>query len=90
MNKKDIITKMSRDSGITYLQAQKAFYSMILGVIESLKKEERITISGFGSFEIKHRKGRMGRNPKTGESIKIPPKKRIKYNPSRLLKDQLS
>jgi len=89
VNKKEITFKMSRDAGITLLQAQKAFYSMIEGMKGSLKKGERITVSGFGSFELINRKARQGRNPRTGETISIPSKKSVKFNPSRSFKESL-
>lgn len=74
---------MAKDAGITGLQAEKAFTSLIGGIRSSLKKGNRVTFSGFGSFEIKARKARKGRNPKTGEPIHIPRKKRVKFNPSK-------
>jgi len=81
--------KMAKDAGITFLQAEKAFNSMIQGIKASLKKGKRVTFSGFGSFEVKTRKARKGRNPKTGDVINIPKKKRIKFNPSKSFKDSL-
>ena len=76
MNKKAITARMAKDAGITGLQAEKAFSSLINGIKSSLKKGSRVTFSGFGSFEIKNRKARKGRNPKTGDPIRIPKKKR--------------
>ena len=89
MNKKETITRMSRDAGITALQAAKAFSSLLEGVKGALKKGGKVTFSGFGSFEIKQRKARKGRNPKTGAEVAIPPKNRIKFNPSKSLKNSL-
>jgi len=89
VNKKEIANKMSKDAGISFIQAEKAFNSMIEGIKNSLKKGERVTFSGFGSFEVKKRKARTGRNPKTGEVISIPKKKRVKFNPSKSFKDSL-
>jgi DNA-binding protein HU-beta len=89
VNKKEITLKMSRDAGITLLQAQKAFDAMVEGMKKSLNKGDRITVSGFGSFERIKRKARMGRNPQTGETISIPSKKSVKFNPSRSLKGSL-
>ncbi len=89
MNKKAIAAKISRDAGISYLQAEKAFNAMIEGIKNSLEKGKRVTFSGFGSFEIKKSKARKGRNPKTGEEISVPKKKRVKFNPSKKLKDNL-
>ncbi len=89
MTKKEILVKMSKDAGITYLQADKAFKAMIGGIKKSLKRGKRVTFSGFGSFEVKKSKSRKGRNPRTGELISIPNKKRIKFNPSKSFKDSL-
>lgn len=89
MNKKEIAMKMAKDAGTTFLQAEKAFNSMIEGIKASLKKGKRVTFSGFGSFEVKTRKARKGRNPKTGAVINVPKKKRIKFNPSKSFKDSL-
>ncbi len=89
MNKKEITLKMSRDAGITLLQAQKAFHSMLEGMKGSLKKGERITVSGFGSFELIKRKARQGRNPRTGQTISIPSKKNVRFIPSRSFKESL-
>lgn len=89
MNKKELTAKMSRDAGITSRQAEKAFNSLIEGIKSSLKKGKRVTISGFGSFETKTRKARKAKNPRTGETIHIPKKKRIKLNPSRIFINSL-
>jgi DNA-binding protein HU-beta len=89
MNKREITAKMSKDAGITHQQAEKAFFSLMDGIKGSLKTGRRVTFSGFGSFELKLRKERKGRNPKTGEIITIGPKKRIKFNTSKILKNVL-
>jgi len=89
MTKRDITHKMAKDAGITSLQAEKAFRSWMSGIKEALSQGERVTFSGFGSFEIRHRRGRIGRNPKTGEAIQVPPKKRVKFIPSNILKSEL-
>jgi DNA-binding protein HU-beta len=89
LNKKAITAKMAKDSGITGLQAEKAFTSLISGITGTLKKGRRVTFSGFGSFEVKTRKAWKGRNPKTGFPINIPQKKRVKFNPSQSLIDSL-
>jgi DNA-binding protein HU-beta len=89
MNKKETITRMSKDAGITALQAAKAFSSLMEGIKSTLRRGGKVTFSGFGSFEVKERKARKGRNPKTGAEVAIPPKKRIKFNPSKSLKNAL-
>jgi len=89
MGKKDITARMAKDAGITLNKAQKAFASLLDSIREDLKKGKKVNFSGFGSFEVKIREARKGRNPKTGESIAIPSKKRIKFNPSRQFKNSL-
>jgi DNA-binding protein HU-beta len=89
MNKKDTIIRMSKDAGITALQATKAFSSLLEGVKSTLRSGGKVTFSGFGSFEVKPRRARKGRNPKTGTEVAIPPKNRIKFNPSKSLKNSL-
>jgi DNA-binding protein HU-beta len=89
MNKKETIIRMSKDAGITALQAAKAFSSLLEGVKNTLRKGGKVTFSGFGSFEVKQRRARKGRNPKTGAEVAIPPKNRIKFNPSKSLKNSL-
>jgi len=89
VNKRALTARMAKDAGITGLQAEKALTSLISGISSWLKKGNRVTFSGFGSFEVKTRKARKGRNPKTGEPIQIPRKKRIKFNPSKSLIDSL-
>jgi len=89
MGKKEITARMAKEAGITLLQAQKAFIAFMEGVRVSLKDGQKVNLAGFGSFELKVRKARKGRNPKTGDPIEIPPKKRIKFNPSRSFKNSL-
>ncbi|MDH7513313.1 MAG: HU family DNA-binding protein [Clostridiales bacterium] len=89
MNKKEIISRMAKDAGITAPQAAKAFSTMMEGIKNSLKRGEKVTFSGFGSFEVRERKARKGRNPKTGAEVAIPPRKRVKFNPSKGFKNSL-
>lgn len=89
MNKKETISRMAKDAGITYLQSAKAFSSLIEGIKTALRTGHKVTFSGFGSFDVKERKARKGRNPKTGEQVAIPPKKRVKFTPSKSLKVSL-
>lgn len=81
--------KMSKDAGITTMQAEKAFNTLMEEVKDALKRGERVTFSRFGSFEVKKRKARKGRNPKTGEGINIPQKNRIKFTPSKLFQNSI-
>jgi len=87
MNKQEIIERIAEDSGITRHQATKVLNSIINGIENALSRGEKVTLSGFGSFSVIRRKERKGRNPKTGEIIKIPSKKAIKFIPSKKLKE---
>ena len=89
MGKKDLTSRMARDAGITHVQAQRAFNSLLDGVRGSLQNGRKVNFSGFGSFEVKDREARKGRNPKTGDPIEIPRKRRIKFTPSRGYKSSL-
>ena len=89
MGKKDFTARMAREAGITHIQAQKAYATLLGAVKESLQAGRKVNLSGFGSFEIKAREARQGRNPKTGQTISIPRKRRIKFTPSRLFKTTL-
>ena len=71
MNKAELIDKIAKDSGITKAQANEALDSFTNSVVASLKKGDRVTLVGFGTFSVSERSARNGRNPQTGEVIKI-------------------
>ena len=80
MNKGDLVARIAKDSGITKGQAESAFNSLIAGVTSSLKKQQKVTIVGFGTFSVAKRKARTGRNPQTGAPIKIAARKVPKFS----------
>ena len=85
MNKAQLVSTVSQKTE-TKKQAQD-IVELILDTIKStLKKREPVAISGFGTFRVKETKARMGRNPKTGEAIQIPAKKKIAFRVSKELK----
>ena len=71
MNKSELIETMSEKSGLSKRDSEKALNSFIDAVSESLSKKEKVQLIGFGSFEVVERAARKGRNPQTGEEIKI-------------------
>ena len=72
MTKAELVEKMAKDAGISKAAAKAAMESFLDGVTKGLKKRNsRVTLVGFGSFKKVYRKTRMGRNPQTGEKIKI-------------------
>ena len=72
MTKADLIEKMAKDAGISKVAAKAALESFLGGLTKGLKKRNsRVTLVGFGTFKKVYRKTRMGRNPQTGEKIRI-------------------
>ncbi len=72
MNKTDLISVMAEKSGLTKKDSEKALNSFIEAVEEALVKGEKVQLVGFGTFEVRERSARKGRNPQTGEEIDIP------------------
>lgn len=79
MNKSDLIDAMAADAGITKAAAKKALESFLGNVEKSLKKGNRVSLVGFGSWSVSNRAAREGRNPQTGKTIKIAAKKVVKF-----------
>ncbi len=86
MNKGDLVGKIAKDAGLTKRQAESAFDSLITGVASALKKGQKVTFVGFGTFSVSKRKARTGRNPQTGAPIKIAARKVPKFTPGKELK----
>ena len=79
MNKSDLIEAMAADAGITKAAAKKALDSFLENVESSLKKGNRVSLLGFGSWIITRRSAREGRNPSTGKTILITAKNVVKF-----------
>lgn len=86
MNKGDLVGKIAKEAGVTKRQAEVAFHSLVGGIASSLKKGQKVTIVGFGTFSVAKRKARQGRNPQTGAPIKIAARKVPKFTPGKELK----
>lgn len=86
MNKADLVDKIAAASGITKSQASKALGAAVDGVTSALKKGGRVTLVGFGTFSCAQRKARTGRNPQTGNPIKIAAKRVAKFTAGAELK----
>jgi nucleoid DNA-binding protein len=87
MTKTDLIAKMAKDAKVTKAAAAKALDSLVDGIKRSLKKGDKVTLIGFGTFSVTQRKARKGRNPQTGKEIKIPARKAPKFSAGKALKD---
>ena len=79
MNKTELIDAMAADAGITKAAAKKALESFLGSVESTLKKGDRVSLVGFGSWSVSERAAREGRNPQTGKTIKIAAKKVVKF-----------
>ena len=89
MNKAELITKIAEDAEITKAQANSAIDSFVEAVSKTLKKGDKLTLVGFGTFSVSKRSARTGRNPKTGEAIKIKAKKVAKFKPGKELSSKI-
>jgi nucleoid DNA-binding protein len=69
--------------------AKKAVQTLLDSIVNSLKNSEKVQITGFGTFIIRERRERVGRNPKTGEKVVIPAKKFPVFKPSKMFKEQI-
>jgi len=89
MNKSDLIGKLAEDAGITKTQANAALDSFVDAVAKSLKKGDKVTLVGFGTFSVSKRAARNGRNPQTGAVIKIKAKKVAKFKAGKELSGKI-
>ena len=90
MNKADLIDAMAEDAGISKAAAKKALDSMTDHVAAALAKGGRISLVGFGSFSVSKRNAREGRNPQTGQTIKIAAKNVVKFKAGAGLNDKVN
>ena len=79
MNKGDLIERVSTAAGISKVQANQALDALVEGVTSALKKGDRVTLVGFGTFSTSHRKARTGRNPQNGRPLKIAARRVAKF-----------
>jgi DNA-binding protein HU-beta len=89
MNKAELITQIAEDAGITKTQANAALDSFQDTVAKTLKKGDKVTLVGFGTFSVSKRAARNGRNPQTGEVIKIKAKKVAKFKAGKELSGKM-
>lgn len=90
MNKNDLIAAVADDVDITKADAARAVDSILEIVTKSLKKGGEVRLVGFGTFSVVKRKASEGRNPRTGEAIKIPASKQPKFKAGKALKDAVN
>ncbi len=89
MNKGDLIEQVAEKAGLTKKDSDKALSAVFESIEEALAKGESVQLIGFGTFEARERKEREGRNPSTGEKIRIKAMKVPAFKPGKALKDQV-
>ena len=92
MTKAELVEQMAKDAGISKSAASAAldsFFGNITQALKKKKKDGKITLVGFGTFSKVRRKARKGRNPQTGEAIKIKASNSVKFKPGKKLKDAI-
>ena len=89
MNKGDLCAKMAKEAGISKKAATTALDAFTSAVTDGLKKGERITLVGFGSFDVRKRSARKGRNPQTGKPLSIPARRVVRFRAGAELKNRV-
>jgi DNA-binding protein HU-beta len=90
MNKSDLVASMAEKSDLSKKDTEKALNSFMESVEEALSNGDKVTLVGFGSFEVRDRAARKGRNPQTKEEITIPATKAPIFKVGKALKDQVN
>lgn len=90
MNKADLINVVAEKAGLTKKDSEKAINAVFDAISDALVSSDKVQLVGFGAFEVKSRAPRMGRNPKTKESIQIPASKSPVFKAGKALKDAVS
>ena len=90
LTKADLVEEVARSTQLTKKQAEEIVNTVFRTIVESLQTGRKIELRGFGSFRIRNRGARMGRNPKTGEKVEVPPKRIPYFKPGKELKEQLN
>jgi DNA-binding protein HU-beta len=90
VNKNDLVAKVATSAGLSKADSTKAVDSVFDSITTSLKGGDEVRLVGFGTFTVSNRRATEGRNPRTGEKIKIPASKQPKFKAGKALKDALN
>ena len=90
MNKSEIVSKVAAETGLSQGALDMAVGKVFQAISDSLSSGEDVAISGFGSFSVKQRKERQGRNPATGQTMTIPASKAVGFKAAKALKDAVN
>ena len=89
MNKTELVAAIAEKTDLTKKDAELALTAVVESITEALEKGDKVQLIGFGSFEVKNRAARTGRNPKTKETIEIPASKYPVFKAGKALKDKV-
>ena len=89
MNKAELVEEVSGEVGLSKRETQKAIDTIIGTIRDTLAAGEKVTLVGFGTFGVRQRMGRTGRNPQTGATLQIPAKRVAKFLPGKTLKEKI-
>ncbi|MDD2558481.1 MAG: HU family DNA-binding protein [Desulfuromonadaceae bacterium] len=90
MTKTELVNSMAEKAGLSKADAEKALKAFVDSVTETLQKEDKISLVGFGTFSVGDRAARVGKNPQTGAALQIPAAKVPKFKAGKALKDAVN
>ncbi len=89
MTKKDIALKIAEETGFKQIDVKMIVQKTLGHIIDALAKGETVELRNFGVFKVKSRRGRAGRNPRTGEAVAIPEKRVVSFKPGLIMKQRV-
>ncbi|MCZ6670224.1 MAG: HU family DNA-binding protein [Acidobacteria bacterium] len=89
MNKGELIERVAKEAKITKVEAGRAIDSVFSSIRKTLKRGEKTSLVGFGTFSVTRRKARTGRNPQTGEPLRIPARRVVRFSSGKALKETI-
>ncbi len=89
MTKADLVEHVASEANLPRKQAEEVVQVVLEGIISALHRDEKVELRGFGSFRVRQRGARIGRNPKTGEKVQVPPKRIPYFKPGKHLREAL-
>lgn len=90
MKTADLINHVASEAGVEKSAAKKAVDAVFAGIVEAAKQGDEVNLAGFGKFKVKDSPARQGRNPATGETIKIAASRKLGFSPAKQVKDALA
>ena len=89
MTKKDIVLKIAGETNVKQLDVKKVVQRTLDHIITSLEAGQTVELRNFGVFKVRQRRGRLGRNPRTGQEVPVPPKKVVVFKPGLIMRAKI-